>query len=72
MRVVLVEGNLVPDSRSRIAGRGAWLHPISECLDLAVRRRAIPRALRVTSALDVAAVRAEVDRRAAGVSSPSA
>ncbi|TDT32916.1 uncharacterized protein DUF448 [Naumannella halotolerans] len=29
------------------AGRGAWLHPDPDCLELARRRRAIPRALRV-------------------------
>ena len=27
-------------------GRGAWLHPSRDCLNLALRRRAIGRALR--------------------------
>ncbi|TRW45138.1 YlxR family protein [Georgenia yuyongxinii] len=33
-------------------GRGAWLHPSRECLDLALRRRAIPRALRAAGPVD--------------------
>ena len=64
MRVVMVEGVLVPDPQARIAGRGAWVHPDPHCLDLAVRRRAFSRALRLDAAPDVAAVRAEIDRTA--------
>jgi predicted RNA-binding protein YlxR (DUF448 family) len=63
MRVVVVEGVLVPDPRARIGGRGAWVHPDPNCLDLAVRRRALPRALRVPGPLDVTAVRLEIERR---------
>ncbi|HEV2797714.1 MAG TPA: YlxR family protein [Nocardioides sp.] len=37
---------LVPDPAHRAPGRGAHLHPTSECWELAVRRRALPRALR--------------------------
>jgi hypothetical protein len=64
VRVVVVEGVLVPDPRARLAGRGAWVHPDPACLDLAVRRRAFARALRsgITTP-DVSAVRAEIDRR---------
>jgi predicted RNA-binding protein YlxR (DUF448 family) len=69
VRVVVVEGLLVPDPRARAAGRGAWLHPDPACLDLAERRRALPRALRVPGPLDATAVRAEIDRRAAGSTS---
>jgi predicted RNA-binding protein YlxR (DUF448 family) len=32
-------------------GRGAHLHPDLDCLDLALRRRAFPRALRVREGL---------------------
>ena len=63
VRVVVVEGVLVPDPRARIAGRGAWLHPDPACLDLAVRRRALTRALRAEVSPDVSAVRAELERR---------
>jgi predicted RNA-binding protein YlxR (DUF448 family) len=63
VRVVVVEGVLVPDPRARIAGRGAWLHPDPACLDLAVRRRALARALRAEVSPDVTAVRVELERR---------
>ncbi len=53
---------LAPDSRRSMPGRGAWLHPDLECFDLAVRRRAFGRALRVAFHLDPADVRAQVAR----------
>jgi hypothetical protein len=37
-------------------GRGAWLHPTSECFELAVRRKAFGRALRLQAPVDVSAV----------------
>jgi uncharacterized protein len=40
------------DGRRRLPGRGAWLHPSPDCLDLALRRRALTRALRVAGPLD--------------------
>ena len=52
LRVVVVEGACVPDPRDRLPGRGAHLHPRPECLALALRRRAFPRALRVPGPLD--------------------
>lgn len=57
LRVVAVQGLLVPDPRRRLPGRGAWLHPAPECLDRAERRSAFPRALRVPGPLDTRAVR---------------
>ncbi len=48
---------VVVDVRKALPGRGAWIHPSTACLDLAVRRRAVPRALRVTAPLDLTAVR---------------
>jgi predicted RNA-binding protein YlxR (DUF448 family) len=42
---------IVPDPRRRAPGRGAHLHPTTACLDLALRRRAFGRALRVTGVL---------------------
>jgi len=47
---------VVVDPRLRLPGRGAWLHPTPECLDLAVQRKAFGRALRVKAPLEVAAV----------------
>ncbi|QIK66939.1 YlxR family protein [Nocardioides sp. HDW12B] len=40
---------LVPDPPARRPGRGAYLHPDEDCLAQALRRRAFPRALRITS-----------------------
>jgi len=54
---------VVVDQRLRLPGRGAWLHPTPECLDLAVRHKAFGRALRVKAFLDVAAVRAYIEAR---------
>ncbi|MFP5334655.1 MAG: DUF448 domain-containing protein [Actinomycetes bacterium] len=48
---------LLPDPRARRPGRGAWLHPDPGCLDLAERRRAFARALRVQAPVDVGGVR---------------
>lgn len=47
---------LVPDPERRLPGRGAWLHPESECLSQAERRRAFGRALRVPGNPDTAAL----------------
>ncbi|WP_205739788.1 YlxR family protein [Georgenia sp. SYP-B2076] len=44
-RVVVDPGRDAP-------GRGAWLHPSQECLDLALKRRALPRALRAAGPVD--------------------
>ncbi|HEX6515240.1 MAG TPA: YlxR family protein [Nocardioidaceae bacterium] len=43
---------VTPDPGGRAPGRGAHLHPTAECLERALRRRAFPRALRVTARLD--------------------
>jgi uncharacterized protein len=51
---------LVPDPRHRLPGRGAWLHPTGDCLDLAIRRRAFGRALRLSAGPDPGAVTAYV------------
>lgn len=61
LRVVAEPGTdpvrVVADPRRRAAGRGAWLHRDPGCLELAERRRAFARALRVSGALDPAPVR---------------
>jgi predicted RNA-binding protein YlxR (DUF448 family) len=53
-----------PDLRRRLQGRGAWLHPSPDCLDLALRRRAFARALRLTGPLETGALSAYVDQQA--------
>ncbi|WP_405822784.1 YlxR family protein [Streptomyces sp. NBC_01390] len=61
LRIVAVEGECVPDHRGTLPGRGAYVHPALICLDLAVRRRAFPRALRAPGTLDVVALRRYVE-----------
>jgi predicted RNA-binding protein YlxR (DUF448 family) len=60
LRLVLTasDGDLavVVDERKDRPGRGAWIHPDVGCLALAVRRRAVPRALRADGPLDLTAV----------------
>src|SRR5437764_10211915 len=57
LRLVVVDGSVTPDPAGRAPGRGAHLHPDPGCLDLALRRRALPRAFRVAGPLDTTAVR---------------
>lgn len=47
---------VAPDPQATAPGRGAHLHPTAECYDLAVRRKAFGRALRVTAGLSSAPV----------------
>jgi predicted RNA-binding protein YlxR (DUF448 family) len=49
------------DPDRRFPGRGAYLHPSLNCLDLAERRRALPRALRLSGGLDVSELRDQMN-----------
>jgi predicted RNA-binding protein YlxR (DUF448 family) len=60
--VVLADGEAIPDPRRRMPGRGAWIHPRSECLAKAEKRRAFPKALRAGGAVGVISLRSEIDR----------
>ncbi|MFI5674527.1 YlxR family protein [Streptomyces cellulosae] len=62
LRTVAIKDACVPDPRGTLPGRGAYVHPVSVCLDQAVRRRAFPRALRVPGPLDVMALRRYVEQ----------
>ncbi|GMA18769.1 YlxR family protein [Arsenicicoccus piscis] len=53
---------LVVDPRRSRPGRGAWLHPDRACLDLAVRRKAFGRALRLPGVADHDALAAWFDQ----------
>jgi predicted RNA-binding protein YlxR (DUF448 family) len=61
IRVVAVEGRVIPDPPRRLPGRGAHVHPAKQCLDRAERSKALSRALRVVGKLDVSALREAVD-----------
>jgi len=64
LRVVVVRdrgtASLAPDPAGRLPGRGASVHPDPRCVDLAEKRRAFPRALRLSGAVDVGPVREHV------------
>lgn len=50
-------GVILPDPKRRMPGRGAWLTPSIDALDLAEQRRAFGRALRVSTTVDTGHVR---------------
>ncbi|MFS0868013.1 YlxR family protein [Microbacterium sp. 179-B 1A2 NHS] len=56
LRVVAVDGALVPDEDAVLPGRGAWVHDTDSCVTTALRRRAFGRALRVSGLLETAAL----------------
>ncbi|MBT2391888.1 YlxR family protein [Streptomyces maoxianensis] len=64
LRIVVIGGACAPDDRGTLPGRGAYVHPALVCLDLAVRRRAFPRAFRVQGPLDTAEMRRYVEQAA--------
>jgi predicted RNA-binding protein YlxR (DUF448 family) len=55
-------GLLAVDPQRRLPGRGASVHPDLVCVDLADKRRAFVRALRVEGPLDVTPVREHVQK----------
>jgi predicted RNA-binding protein YlxR (DUF448 family) len=63
LRVVVIDGVLTVDPAGRLPGRGASVHPDPACVDLADRRRAFPRALRVEGPLDVEPLRKHLQTR---------
>ena len=65
LRVVLMDGDVVPDPRAHLPGRGAWMHPA--CLEIAERRKAFTRALRAPTAPSTSALREHVARMSISV-----
>lgn len=61
LRVAVADEALVPDPRRRLSGRGAWIHPVEECVALAEQRRAFDRAMRGAGKFDVAPIRRYLD-----------
>jgi len=62
LRVVLQDGRAVPDPQRRSHGRGANLHPTERCVELAIRRKALGRALRAPGLVDLSPLREYVGR----------
>lgn len=60
VRVVAEQGSaahvVTPDLLGTLPGRGAHLHPTHRCLELATRRKAFGRALRLEGPLDLSAL----------------
>ena len=54
VRVVAREGEAVADVSATAPGRGAWVHPTTRCVETAIARKAIARALRADGALGTA------------------
>ena len=61
---------LVPDPDRRAPGRGAHVHPTRQCWQLAVRRKAFPRALRVGGQLSGALVEELIARATTPTETP--
>ncbi|MGY4770217.1 YlxR family protein [Kribbella sp. CWNU-51] len=72
LRMTVSGGLVLPDPDRRAPGRGAHLHPVAACLDLAERRKAFPRAFKVPGPLDLALVREHVAQRSTESSTESA
>ena len=47
---------LVPDPQRRLPGRGCWLTPTLQALEMAIKRGAFGRALRVSNPIDTSPV----------------
>ena len=52
IRVVLVDGKVVPDLKGGAAGRGAWVH--RKCAEVAIARNAFVFAFKINKAQDAA------------------
>lgn len=52
LRVVLNVDAVVPDQQHRQPGRGAYLHRSTACIDRAIQRRSLTRALHAQSQLN--------------------
>jgi uncharacterized protein len=52
IRVVLVDGKVIPDLKGGAAGRGAWLH--KNCAEVAIARNAFVFAFKTNMAQDAA------------------
>ncbi|WP_084502721.1 YlxR family protein [Microbacterium indicum] len=56
LRIAAIGSQLVVDERASMPGRGAWVHPSRDCMEIALQRRAFARALRVSPKADALAL----------------
>lgn len=56
-------GRILADPGRRMPGRGAWITPTLEALELAEQRRAFARAFRLSTPVDVSQVRTYLAER---------
>ena len=54
---------VIVDMAGSLPGRGAWLHPVEQCVQQAIRRRAFTRALRITGTPDTSVVIEHVEQK---------
>lgn len=52
LRIVSESNVLAFDQQKNMPGRGAWIHPSSDCLALAIQRNAFGRALKLSRQID--------------------
>jgi uncharacterized protein len=52
LRIVSKSNVLAFDQLKNLPGRGAWIHPNSDCLALAIQRNAFGRALKLSNQID--------------------
>lgn len=50
LRLVLIQGRVIPDRDKSQGGRGAWIHP--NCFELAVQRRSFNREFKTGGELE--------------------
>ena len=60
LRVVARDGVVIPDPSATMTGRGAWVHPTTECVEASIKRKAFGRALRSSGTLDTGLVLSHV------------
>jgi predicted RNA-binding protein YlxR (DUF448 family) len=59
LRIVANSNELIIDFLAVLPGRGAWIHPSSDCIQKANERGAIARALRFSGSLTINQEQAE-------------
>ncbi|WP_423774161.1 YlxR family protein [Ancrocorticia populi] len=69
VRIVAVNTACQVDEKGNAAGRGAWIHPNSSCLNRAIRTHGFDRAFR-KSGLDCEPVSRWLDNKSSGVDAP--